>query len=455
MKLKAKDIIQDLINKEQTFFTDKNQSEIDIWMGIRFYVLSKIVAAKTHLQLPYEPAWKDIFSRGLAGFNSIFDLLGLRLVKSPKSVLFLMHERCTDGHDPYLSNIEKALPESLRSAKHLWLGDSRSLRSITNSQKNYYSVEAVKVLSKIGARFLYPFQPKKKAKDIILYLNDTPSPPAEKEYLIRQNELRIQKLIYRFLFQPSMNLSACFLSVSYCNQPLIQIIRDRFPQAKIVEAQHGLISKFHLGYATQLKSRKSFPDAIGLFGHDWESQLSMPIKTFVMGATSINIEAHSESRFTTLGTKNVLVVSQKSIAPLLKNAILCALTNKTKLNFIVKLHPAEFTQNVYEELVEFPEVILVRAEPLTKLLGQCEYIVGIYSTLVVEIAQAGYSVNILSRDGSEKMPKLEQAMRLINDLNEESLISKRAKHLPLNLFELPNYEEIKKFLTDEFNRGES
>ncbi len=175
---------------------------------------------------------------------------------------------------------------------------------------------------------------------------------------------------------------------------------------EVIEIQHGIISKFHMGYSYEKwrKNPPAFPDKILLFGDDWTASAPFPIdkkELITLGAPRFQDKKKISQG---IGVrKNILFISQGSIG---ENIISAALelekAGDEELHIGVKLHPAEVGRKskIYDQLRQNRNIeIFDGNEDIYALYEQYGTAVGGYSTALLEAREFGLDAYCLNVPG--------------------------------------------------------
>lgn len=230
--------------------------------------------------------------------------------------------------------------------------------------------------------------------------------------------------------------------VSYENQAMISAAHNN--GIKVIELQHGTISKYHLGYNypnPKDKYLEYFPDQILSFGKYWKEVANYPINEkniMAMGFPYLekNIESYINN---SKNKKRILFISQGVIGKQLSKFsydLAKKLDDKTnkktkqrmdenidkkidkelkdnKYNIIYKLHPGEYSnwRNNYKYLVKAEKlenftVIDNNETSLYELFSKSEYQIGVFSTAIYEGLLFNCKIFIIDLPGIEYMDNL-------------------------------------------------
>ena len=231
------------------------------------------------------------------------------------------------------------------------------------------------------------------------------------------NEVRIFKSRYYVLkkFLKLKKPRLIYVVVSYGHKAMIAAAQDL--GIKVVEIQHGIISKYHLGYSyPDVKQRiPYYPDQIFIFGEYWRGTANYPIAQ----SNLIEYGLPHLTRFlsdkinTVPKKKQILFISQGTIG---KELSLQALELAQRLHdyqIVYKLHPGEYDrwESEYPALVEALNlahftVIDNNRIGLHQIQAESEFQVGVYSTAIYEGLAQGCKTIIMNSAGMEYVEDL-------------------------------------------------
>ncbi|AHC16485.1 hypothetical protein [Salinispira pacifica] len=222
-------------------------------------------------------------------------------------------------------------------------------------------------------------------------------------------QIRSSYLAYKLMFS-HLRPARIFVVCSYGKEGLIKASKKQ--SIPLTEIQHGTITQNHLGYSFPgFNTKTLFPDSLLLFGNYWKSGISFPIPEenvhvlgfpyFEKSIPSTKIERKSQALFISQGTigkelSEFAVEMQKS---LLKN-----------ITVVYKLHPGEIRgwKSRYPELKQASEkgdvkVIEDDHIGLYELMQESEFVIGVYSTALIEALGLGCKLFLVDLPGVEHM----------------------------------------------------
>lgn len=201
--------------------------------------------------------------------------------------------------------------------------------------------------------------------------------------VVRKRSLPYYRKILKKV-QPQLVLIVC----SYGKENFIEACKER--EIPVVEIQHGVVTRYHVGYSfEEYRTKKTFPDYIFAFGDYWKESITYPIekdKIFSIGFPDLEI---SRKKYEEIEKKKQIVfISQPWVGiHLSKVAVELNKVENLAYKVIYKLHPNEV--NTWKE--EFPwllksgiEVVNQEGKGLYELFAESEIQVGVNSTALFE-----------------------------------------------------------------------
>jgi len=201
-----------------------------------------------------------------------------------------------------------------------------------------------------------------------------------------------------------------YIVVAYYYAPIIKAAKDL--GIKTIELQHGIITKYHLGYSFPKleKPLHYFPDKIMVWGHSWKKIIDYPIASVNILVDSFRYLEQKKKQYETLRKiKNTyLVLSQTAISENIAKKILDNLDFFREKKIIYKLHPSEYNNwHENKHLKELKKVlnleIITNQKELYYLMSTCEYQVGVFSTALYEGVEFNCKTVLLNVQGIEYM----------------------------------------------------
>ena len=242
-------------------------------------------------------------------------------------------------------------------------------------------------------------------------------------------KFKILKKVYRTIFS-TIKPKKIFLVGAYFRQEIVGAAEiENIP---VVELQHGVITKYHLGYSyPEAVKIPYFPNEIWCFGNYWHQSTPIPkdVSFKVIGAPYIYDLAKKVEN--TSQEKNRVLFTSQGVIGLELFDLAYKFAKKFK-NYKVtfRLHPSE-NLNKYEGILKkigslSNFSISHKAPNIFELIKMNEVQVGVFSTTLFEGMVLGTKTVLIDLPGIEYMkPMIEQkkieCVASIDDLNEAIL----------------------------------
>lgn len=198
-------------------------------------------------------------------------------------------------------------------------------------------------------------------------------------------------------------------------------------EVPVIELQHGVISRYHLGYSFPGPNRvkRTFPDYLFLFGDFWKEGIEYPVSKERVYSVGYPYLEEETKRYTDVKKKNqILFLSAGTIGRQLSEfAVQLAQRRDPSISIIYKLHPGEYDHwsDRYPWLMD-AEVRVIDDDsiPLYQLLAESRVQVGVYSTAVCEGLKLGAKAILLDLPGIEHMERLinNNLAEVVSSVNE-------------------------------------
>jgi hypothetical protein len=206
-----------------------------------------------------------------------------------------------------------------------------------------------------------------------------------------------------------INPEVAFLTAAYNG-------RETFVEAcqsegiPVVELQHGVITKYHMGYSFPNEYKHVFPNYFFSFGEFWSDTVDLPLpddRVFNVGFT------YSEKWFAEYrdieSADRIIFVSQPRIGERLSSfALAVSRSDAIDGEVVYKLHPKEYEgwEEQYPHLSNAAVSVISDEPPLYELLGGATTQVGVNSTAIYEGLQFGLDTYLLDAPGISYMEYL-------------------------------------------------
>lgn len=179
-----------------------------------------------------------------------------------------------------------------------------------------------------------------------------------------------------------------------------------------IEIQHGTISSFHIGYSYPPKIEiPYFPNKMELWGKFWYDISQLPIEEKNIsynGFSFLNKEIEKYANIVR-DESRVLFVSQGTIGKSLVDMAVEFASQNKEFKVVYRLHPSEASEwkSLYPELYSFSmkntnmvvEIGIVT--PLYKSFAESKFVIGVYSTALIESLAANCKLILVDLPGVE------------------------------------------------------
>lgn len=428
-------ILEKIENQENLF--EKKIKKIYFWKVIRFSLWSEIgIKSKLMEKAQDEKVIKlekikKLFWRTTTNFfkNNNFKK---NIIIFEAGISFKENKKILSKF--YFDLIEKFKKEKIdfEVVYPLYLEKEYRLEKNSYAEENYKYI-FFKMIGFIKNRFnIFKFSPidKKYLEKLKKYL--------EKEIGIVNleilNEKKLRKILINFeneckyytnffkVKQPKKIYIVC----SYGREALIAAAQGL--NIEVVELQHGVMTKYHVGYNFSNKKIPYFPDKLLLWGEYWKGNVNLPknIKIELYGYPYLKKQCEKYKNIEK-NLNQVIFISQGTIGKSLSEKAIEFAKENPQLKVVYRLHPGEFLRwekeykNLYENRnLENLEISDNNEKNLYEYLFESEYLIGVNSTVIYEALNLGIKVGVVNLFGYEDVEDLLQKdyVKLFN-INEK------------------------------------
>ncbi|MFV0579287.1 MAG: DUF6716 putative glycosyltransferase [Fusobacterium ulcerans] len=236
------------------------------------------------------------------------------------------------------------------------------------------------------------------------------------------NEKKLRKILINFeceykyysnffrIKQPQKIYIIC----SYGKEALIAAARDL--NIEVFELQHGVMTKYHVGYNFPDVKIPYFPDKLLLWGKYWKDNVNLPknvkIKLYNYPYLKRQYEKYKNIE---KNLNQVIFISQGTIGKKLSEKAVEFAKENPQLKVVYRLHPGEFLRwkkeykDLYENRnLENLEISDNNEKNLYEYLFESEYLIGVNSTVIYEALNFGIKVGVVNLFGVEYLEQLIQ-----------------------------------------------
>ena len=370
-------------------------SKLSLWPLVRYQVLSERLFDKYNTANPWDRKRKVNFRNSLS--YVVRTLIRCPFFNRKSFFLFVSSSISNIYFDGFYFN---------KRVEHFfkYLDKSYSLIEDSNNYFYYsprksefvYSHDFIRIISNLFYRFIYI---SKLDKQTIMHFVDylyvsslvTSSADADRYFklvmkLVR--EYRIRFFLYHILLK-KIGTRVIFLecaSYGYQNVSLIRACRKL--SIRIIEFQHGFVSKNHPAYNFHRNFDKSYldylPDMFLSFGEFWTNRFNLPVQ--IIGIGNPHLEEMSQ-RLYSHNKENLIVYASNGFEPeLVKRHIfeLHYLLASTSFQLYFRPHPGERHRlsGIYKDFKQLG--VFVDVDDLYVTLKKAKYIISDFSTVLYE-----------------------------------------------------------------------
>ena len=227
--------------------------------------------------------------------------------------------------------------------------------------------------------------------------------------LKRTKKFLVTYPIYKKILQKTMP-EEIYVVVSYGRSELIKAAKDL--SIKVIEFQHGIFSKYHLGYSYPNYNRELdyFPDEFWVWNEFWKNLIDFPISDESIKIFPFQYLENQKKKYSLNKLKNQMVIlCQGGLTDNIAKKILNNLEKFKKFKLIFKLHPEEYGRShLYKNLIRLQSLLdikIVEDVDLYRLLAESEYQAGVFSTALYEGIEFGCKTILFNLPGIEYMDK--------------------------------------------------
>jgi hypothetical protein len=200
--------------------------------------------------------------------------------------------------------------------------------------------------------------------------------------------------------------------VNFCDKPAL-IAMAKKNQIQVIDIQHGLISSNDLIYHyPKIKEGdlKYFPDQFYIWDKIWCNTCSIPLEEENIIHYGNKYLDYQKNKYSKLKKNNnqLLIISQPGLTRQIARFVIEEIDNLKSYNILYKLHPNEYSYAF--SYLEFKKLAIInnisfieeRAD-LYQIFAETKYVLGVYSTALVEAISFNCLIFILDLPGMEMM----------------------------------------------------
>ena len=233
----------------------------------------------------------------------------------------------------------------------------------------------------------------------------------QKKFLSAIGDFLVEEAYFSRLLK-NTNIETVYL-VDHYSKNVALISACKKLDIRVVEFQHGIISKYHLGYSV-LKPELEwacYPDLFLAWGEHWLNNTELPNSVDI----SYISPAYLNEKKTVKKKNQLVIVSQSVIGKKIADFVVQNIDMTAFESLIFKLHPSEVDLLPYYQKVFENSPVSVSTEDIYPLLNESKSVLGVFSTVMLEAVDFACDVFYIDLPGSEYI----QANRMIKDVKKE------------------------------------
>lgn len=232
-----------------------------------------------------------------------------------------------------------------------------------------------------------------------------------KKIFLEIKKFQIKYNFYKKYFYKK-EIKKIYLVCSYGKEALIAAAQDL--DIEVIELQHGVMAKYHVGYNFPDVKIPYFPDKLLLWGEYWKDNVNLPknVKIELYGYPYLKRQ-YEKYQNIEKNLNQVIFISQGTIGKKLSEKAIEFAKENPDLKVVYRLHPGEFLRwkKEYKDLYENRnlknlEISSNNEKNLYEYLFESEYLIGVYSTVIYEALNLGIKIGVINLFGVEYVEQL-------------------------------------------------
>ena len=395
---------------------DKDINEVKAWQIARFAVFRSLsekfnLSEQVHTKLSLYSKMKKVLTYFK---NTIFKN---PFFNNKCDILVLSHPRPVNVNNEIIDVYTKYFIDELKENNISYLEleppffGVHSKSSINNTAYTDFFTLAIGFISKfIKIKFL------EDEKDCINIINKHFSKSFEKKINITKSlkrniaRYKVGYFLYTKLLK-KLKIKKVYLVVSYVNANLVSAAKSL--GIEVIEIQHGVFSKYHLGYSYPNRTRDlgCFPDKFLVWNEYWKDLMKFPISDENIIIRKFDFLEINKKKYKNIKKQNqVVVLSQGNIGNKIAQLLIDNIEIFKNIHIKYKLHPSEFDRyEKYESLKELTKlhsnIEIIKDTNLHELLAKSRFQLGVNSTALYEGVEFGCETILFDTSGLEYMEK--------------------------------------------------
>ncbi len=228
--------------------------------------------------------------------------------------------------------------------------------------------------------------------------------------------------IYRRVFHV-ISPKILYVLVSYGKAPMIQAAKEN--NIYVVELQHGVFSRYHLGYSFpgREKPLDYFPDQFNVWSIYWKKLMDFPIDNERVVIDRFRFLESQKAKYTHIIKRSdqIIVLSQAALGEEMAAVIFKNIDRFKDYSVKYKLHPEEY-ESWYrypslQKLSKLRNVEILKGEvPLYELFASSTIQIGVFSTALYEGVEFQCKTMLIDLPGIEYMDKFIETQKNVEVL---------------------------------------
>ena len=179
---------------------------------------------------------------------------------------------------------------------------------------------------------------------------------------------------------------------------------------KTIELQHGVISKYHMGYSFVKKQKLLYySDVFYSWGNFWNKSVDNTFNEVKSNGFQY-FRDRSKLYKNTVKENNILILSQTALGEKIMNETLKLINKFSEFQILYKLHPEEYKMYKeypsYSKLASYKNLIFVEECNLYEIMSKSKIQIGVFSTALYEGLGLSCNTFLYNLNGLEYMRDL-------------------------------------------------
>ena len=395
---------------------DYEIDDVKVWQYLRmeiYYLLAKDLGILEQRHVSQQSA-SVVLRNSLTLVKNLFVGNPFLMLNKQKDVLVFTHNRSKKIKDKFEDIYTKSLVSDLRSLKKSYLCFEKPYQGQHVRKKNS-DIRYLDFILSASVCYGMIYQIKNKSalevmRKVELEIESYTARSIDLIKLLKKNvgRYKLGYMLYSKLFK-RVNPKVIYSVASY------SYLGDMIAAAKnlgiqTIELQHGVVSKYHIGYSFPKKqSLLYYSDVFYSWGEFWN-------KSVVNAFDEVEVKGFPYFRNNSIyyqGIKKenkILVLSQAALGENIMSEMLKLINLCSDFQISYKLHPAEYSSykkySAYSKLSEYDNITFFKDSNLYQLMSVSKIQVGVFSTALYEGLGFSCRTYLFNLNGIEYMKDL-------------------------------------------------